>query len=266
MIVLQGVGFAYGRVSVLEDVSGSVEPGQAIALVGENGAGKTTLTRLIMGLEQPDTGTVRVMGEVPTDPARVARSVAYVFQHPARQLFARSVLEEITFGARQLGHDPARVASMARANLERVNLTDRAGTHPHDLPPGEQKLIALAAALTQDPEFLILDEPTQGLDREAAHTVAAIVRDHVEGGGGVLAVTHDSSFVLETADRVWHLADGRIDAEERPEVIFDGGRSAADIGLTVPPVAQLANRMGWSHEDRRAGPAARQVNRIVRSN
>ena len=211
-IQLHDVHFAYGARPVLCGVSGQCGPGEVVGLTGPNGAGKTTLTRLLMALEHPGAGRVEIGGRC-TDglgPADLADQVGYVFQHAGRQFFSRTVLADVAFGLRQLGWTAARAGAAANAALAEVDATRMAGMHPHDLSPADHKRIALAAALAVDPSVLILDEPTQGMDRPGMLRAAAVIRRRKASGTAVLLVTHDMAMLAECADRVWHLEEGHL--------------------------------------------------------
>jgi energy-coupling factor transport system ATP-binding protein len=239
------VSFAYGTISVLEEVDFTIEPGEAVALLGRNGAGKTTLTKLIVALLHPDAGEVWVgdwntRGRAPED---MAARVAYVFQHTEQQLFARTVMEEVVFAPRRLGLARREAETIAQDALDLVGLAAQSETHPYDLPPAERKLVSLAAALAQKPRVLVLDEPTQGLDRSHLLRVCEILRNQVEQGVAVLAVTHDLTVVAEAMGRALVLADGRVIADEDVAHIVASEPRAVQLGLSLPPGPSLSRAL-----------------------
>lgn len=239
------VSFAYGTNSVLRGVSFAAEPGEAVALLGRNGAGKTTLTKLIVALLHPDAGEVWVgdwntTGRTPED---MATRVAYVFQHTEQQLFARTVAEEVIFAPRQLGVSRRDAEGIVEEVLGLVGLALHRETHPYDLPPAERKLVSLAAALAQRPQLLVLDEPTQGLDRSHVLRVCEILRDQVRKGITVLAVTHDLTVVAEGFTRALVLEDGRVVVDEDVANIVGSERRAAELGLPVPAAPSLSRAL-----------------------
>jgi energy-coupling factor transport system ATP-binding protein len=241
----EDVWFGYGDTPVLHGVSLSLEEGETVALLGRNGAGKTTLTKLIVALLRPERGTVWV-GERTTQgrsPEQVARRVAYVFQHPDQQLFARTVHAEVAFGPRQQGLDAAAAELVVREALRRVGLDAMREEHPYDLPAAQRKLVTLGAAIAQRPRVLVLDEPTQGLDRAGARRVMDVVRRMSEDGVTVLAVTHDLAFVAESLDRAVVLADGRIVFDGTAAELVRSEPRAMELGLEVPPAARLAQAL-----------------------
>ena len=180
---LMGVGFAFGENVVLEDASLEVRRGEVVALTGPNGAGKTTLARIAAGLLQADAGEVAH-----------ARS-AYLAQDPGRHLVTERVLDEVALGADRL---------RAVAALAKVGLAGYEERHPRDLSAGERERLALAAVLATEPELLVLDEPTRGVDPERKQELARLLRAEAPRRGTIV-VTHDLPWVAEIADRVVEL-------------------------------------------------------------
>jgi len=236
------VWFAYGDQQVLRGTSLALEAGETVALLGPNGVGKTTLTKLIVGLLHPGRGAVSVCGRSTQDrvPEQLARQVAYVFQHPDQQLFERSVSSEVAFAPRLRALHTDDVEALVRDALRRTGLENLAEEHPFDLPPAQRKLVALAAALAQRPQLLVLDEPTQGLDRSSRARVVEVVRGLGADGVAVLAVTHDPALVAEAFERSLVLEDGRIAHDGPTAVLLSDSDLLAQFGLTRPPAASLS--------------------------
>jgi energy-coupling factor transporter ATP-binding protein EcfA2 len=243
---LEEVWFGYDDTPVLKGVSLEIAGGEAVALLGRNGVGKTTLTKLVVALLQPRSGVVRAGGRITEGkaPEDVARLVAYVFQHPDQQLFARTVWSEVAFGPQQQGLSRDETRGIVGDALERVGLEAYAEVHPYDLPAAQRKLVTLAAAIAQRPRVLVLDEPTQGLDRAGVDRVADIIGGLTEDDVAVLAVTHDLAFVAEALERAIVLEDGRVayDGASR-ELVLDEHK-ARSMGLEVPPAAALSVALG----------------------
>jgi energy-coupling factor transport system ATP-binding protein len=241
------VRFAYpGGPALLRGITTFVDPGEAVVLLGPNGAGKTTLTKLLVGLLQPDTGSVWV-GDLSTrglDPADLAHRVGYVFQHPRHQIFARTVFDEVAFGPRQLGVSPQETESLVRASMGEVGLEGLETTHPYDLPPVQQKLVCLASALAQRPSVLVLDEPTQGFDRRHVVQVARLVRRQVEAGRAVLAVSHDLTFTAEAFDRACVLVGGKIVSDTPADEFVRSQTLVARLGVRPRGVAVIGEALG----------------------
>jgi energy-coupling factor transport system ATP-binding protein len=201
---------AYADRAVLDGLTLNVPRGSATAILGENGAGKTTLARAIMGLLPIRGGSIAINGQrVDGLPVHQrARHVGLVFQDPSRQLFARTVLEEVAFGPRVLGASSRDAHGRAREALEVVELADLERAHPGDLPPQTQRLIAVAAAMAGTPPVLILDEPTAGQDEEGKRRIAAAIARQ-RARGCAMVITHDLSFARRACDHTVVLRNGR---------------------------------------------------------
>jgi len=258
------VRFAYAERPVLEGITLDVEAGETVALLGRNGAGKTTFTKLAVALLHPDAGEIRVAGEVTAGraPEDVAHLVAYVFQHPDQQLFARTAVEEAAFGPQRAGLDTALVRAIAEEALARVGLAGQCQAHPYDLTPAQRKLLTLAAALAQRPQLLILDEPTHGFDRAATARVTRIVREVAEAGIAVLLVSHDLEFVAETVERAVVLAEGGIAADEPLQRLLTRPRRVEDLGLVAPPAVRVSLGLGLPEAPVRAASVAAAIGRL----
>jgi len=206
------VCFGYDpRMPVLTEVGLQAAEGERIALVGPNGGGKSTLGRLLVGLLQPQAGTVRLDGRDPARlaPPALARVAGYVFQQPEQQFLAQSVIDEIMLGLRWDERGAAGVL-MERLGMPLGVFGARS---PYRLSGGEQRRLSLACALVRRPSLLILDEPTFGQDRLGYSALLAILREIVTDGTCLIAATHDARFVRDAVDRVITLAGGRLVAD-----------------------------------------------------
>lgn len=260
-----GVGFSYGSMPALTDVSFSVAPGERVALLGRNGAGKSTLARLVTGLLTPDVGTVWVgdwdtRGLAPED---LARRVGSVFQHADQQLFAPTLEEDVRFGPRALGLPPGEVAQRAEEALEALDLTEYASRHPYDLSPAFRKLAALAGALALAPEVLVLDEPTSGLDRGLRARVARALLGRAAAGAALLVITHDLTFAAELLDRAVVLDRGRLACDEPLAGLLASTGRLEPLGLEPPPVVALSAALDLPGRPVRAADAARALARVA---
>lgn len=210
LLDLRNVDVSYGDRVVLESLTMHVARGSATAILGENGAGKTTLARAIMGLVPVRQGSITVAGQ-PLDRLLVhqrAHHVGLVFQDPSRQLFARTVLEEVAFGPRVLGASHRDAQDRAREALETVDLAGLARAHPGDLAPQTQRIVAIAAAMASGPPVLLLDEPTAGQDEAGKQRIAAAISRQREEGCA-LVITHDLPFARRVCDQAVLLSNGR---------------------------------------------------------
>ncbi len=177
LVELRDVSFAYpGGPPVVDGVDLEVRRGEVVALEGANGSGKTTLAKLASGLLEPSRGRVRRVGRV-----------AYLSQDPGRYLAKETALAEVGLG---VGGDDAR----ARAALDRFGLTFAYDRHPRDLSSGERERLGIAAVAVSEPDVLVLDEPTRGVDPDRKAELAAWLASYAAGGRAVLVATHDRSF------------------------------------------------------------------------
>ena len=246
---LEGVVFDYpDGTRALDGVDLVVGPGGSIALVGANGSGKTTLARHLDGLLRPSAGRVLLDG-VDTSTMRVAQlawSVGLCFQLPDRQIFGRTVRDEVEFGPRHAGLDTPAAFARATEALERVGLASALGTHPGDLGESRRKLLTIASVLAMDTPIVVLDEPTTGLDANGVALVASLVRELVAKGRAVVGISHDLRFVAGTFERVAVLEQGRITLQGSPAEVFAPAAwpTLRAAGLEPPRAAIVGHRLG----------------------
>jgi energy-coupling factor transporter ATP-binding protein EcfA2 len=202
---LQGVGFAYetGR-PVLQDIHMTVQQGEMIALCGPNGSGKSSLLKVLAGILKPQAGQVTVLNHVAPDLEALIGRVGFLFQNPDEQLFADSVAAEVAFGPGQLG----RVVD-ASAWLNTAGFDPLKERHPQTLSHGQRRLLAVVAVLAMEPEILILDEPTTGLDDANWRRLMEVLRASAARGKSVVFTTHHPR-AGDWADRVLVMKEGRM--------------------------------------------------------
>jgi energy-coupling factor transporter ATP-binding protein EcfA2 len=207
LVELEDAGCSYPPGDpALEDVSLALYPGEVTALLGPNGSGKTTLLKLLCGRLAPTRGRVMIGGTANPRLDQLVGKVGFLFQNPDEQLFTDSAIGEIAFGPGNLGRsvDP-------RERLEQVGLGSHADSHPAALSRGERQRLAAAAVLAMEPEIILLDEPTTGLDRNAWIQLMELVIGHAtERGAGVVYSTHHQEMADAFAHRAITLREGRI--------------------------------------------------------
>jgi energy-coupling factor transport system ATP-binding protein len=235
-------------IEAVRGVSLTLQPGSTVAILGQNGSGKTTLVKHLNGLLRPAEGRILLDGE-PTDGqsiSRLAGTVGFVFQNPDEQLFERSVEREVSFGPRNLGMAAVEIGPLVASSLAAVGLSDERATNPYDLDLSRRKLVALAGVLAMNPAILVLDEPTTGQDADGIERVGAVIAAMRSAGRTVVAVTHDMEFASASFERIIVMRDGVIVADGRPEAVFAPANVEllASTGLTRPPAARIAARMG----------------------
>lgn len=211
IVRFRGVGYSYpGGGASVRVLDFEVFPGEIVGIVGQNGAGKTTLTKLLNGLLKPAEGNVVVADlntrEVPT--SRIARHVSTLFQNPDRQICKDTVLDEVAFGLLLQGVSLDEASARAKATCERFGLPlDEA---PFSLSRGQRQMVALASVVVGEPQIIVLDEPTCGLDYRECMTVMETVRDMAAAGSAVVMVCHDMEVMSDFADRLVVMANGEI--------------------------------------------------------
>lgn len=254
-LVAHGVSYTYaaGRefgVDAVCDADLSIETGELVVVAGTTGSGKSTLLRLLAGLLEPACGSVEVDGYSPGD--RSARgAVAIVFQDPETQFFAETLRLDAAFGPRNLGHpDPEADADRALAEVG-LDPSVYGGRSPFGLSGGEARRGAIAGALAMNARYLLLDEPTAGLDAMGR----AAIRDALDAQrtrSGIVVVTHDPAEFLDSASRVVALDAGRIAFAGTTEDLYTDSVAYEEAGLSLPPVVrtQLLARARGARLDR----------------
>jgi energy-coupling factor transport system ATP-binding protein len=207
-VELHDVWYAYNGHDALKGVDLRIRPGEFVAIMGRNGAGKTTLLKQMVGLLKPKRGQVRVMGQDThrVDQQAIVDHVGYVPQNPSALLFADTVRRELDFTQKSRGLTPGGYDSL----LKTLDLSRQADRYPRDLSVGEQQRTALAAILVANPEIILLDEPTRGLDYRQKQALADFLHGEKAKGRTVIMVTHDVELVAACADRVILMGDGQI--------------------------------------------------------
>lgn len=232
-IELQNLSKAYGKTTVVNNVSLSIEHGEIFGLLGPNGAGKTTTLSMIEGLRQPDSGRVRVMGlDMATQPLRIKQQIGVQLQSTSL-LPDVTVIEQLRLFGRLYG---VRLTNeMIDTLLERVMLTEKRHAVSNKLSGGQQQRLSLAIALVNDPEIIFLDEPTAGLDPQSRHVLWEIVQGLSDEGRTVVLTTHYMEEAQALAHRVGILDHGELLAVDTPAALINeiGGLSTITVNLPM---------------------------------
>ena len=240
MLVVRTLCFSYDGTPALRGVTLTVGEGELVVLMGRNGSGKTTLLKCIVGLLRPQQGEIRLAGEplAGRETADVCQGVGYLPQEPDALLFADTVADELQVTLRNHGlvdHPPLAPTAL----LERLGLSDLAGSYPRDLSVGQRQRVALGAVTVTRPRLLLLDEPTRGMDYAAKRDLVRLLREWQAEGAGILLVTHDVEWAAQAADRVVMLRQGQVVADGSPSDVLAGSP------LFAPQIARLFPGTGW---------------------
>jgi cobalt/nickel transport system ATP-binding protein len=233
-ISVAGLGFAYpDGTRALQDVSFEVGHGEAIAVVGANGAGKSTLLMHLNGLLSPTEGTVSIGGMpvVKSTLPEIRRTVGMIFQDPDDQLFMPTVGEDVGFGPLNLGLPPEAVAARVDEALARVGAGHLKERPPYRLSGGEKRAVAIATVLAMEPNLLVMDEPSSGLDPRARRRLIGLLASfrHTR-----IIATHDLDLAAELCERTLVISGGRLVADAPTRQIFSDDELLAASGLERP--------------------------------
>lgn len=254
-IKLNNVGYYYGKQKkwgkkvppkyVLENINLTIESGEKVAICGKSGSGKTTLLQLLKGFTRPSSGELLLEGHNPFKEKKeeLFDKIGYVFQYPEHQLFAATVAEDIEFGLKQLGvPSQEREVKMLQA-LEDVGLPAETYRHrsPLELSGGEKRRVAIAGVLVLEPEVLILDEPTAGLDLSSRVALFELIEDlRQKRGTTIIWVSHQLEEMLNYAERMIAIHNGSIVADGKPITILTDENIRSIFGWEEPPALTIA--------------------------
>lgn len=246
VVEIQNLSYRYGKEKpVLEGINLSLASGEFMALVGANGAGKTTLTKHFNALLKPTSGEVWVSGKNTKEhtTAELARVVGYVFQNPDHQIFESSVEREIAYGLKNISLGENEITERIDEVLQLTGLQSFRQVHPLTLGKGQRQLLTVASILALQPEILVIDEPTTGLDWAEALKVMAVVKNLHEQGTTIIMITHDMEWVAEYAERVVVLHHGQILLDGTPKKVFDQRELLREACIVPPQIVQLCKKM-----------------------
>jgi ABC-2 type transport system ATP-binding protein len=239
VIEISGLRKGYAGRTVLGGIDLTVGAGELVALLGPNGAGKTTTVEIIEGYRTADAGTVRVLGMDPRRGGPALRARVGLMLQGGAGLEPRASVRDLVrlYTAFHVG------GRRADELIAQVGLYAVAGSRVRRLSGGERQRLSLALVLAGDPEVLILDEPTAGMDPEARRSTRQLIAGLRDEGRTILLTTHDLGDVERLADRVAILHGGRIVADEAPESLVHGGQAAVRFRLHAPPTAAAVDRL-----------------------
>jgi cobalt/nickel transport system ATP-binding protein len=243
LIETRDLSYVYpGNVTALHHVNFVAPRNARIAVIGANGAGKSTLFKCFNGIFTPTSGQVLIRGEAITreNLREVRKFVGLVFQNPDDQIFSPTVEQDVAFGPMNLGLDVETVHHRVHEALQLVGIEDLAHRVPHHLSGGEKKRVAIAGIIAMEPEVLVLDEPTAGLDPRGVRELIDVINNlSLTFGMTVIFSTHDVSVIPEVADYLYVMAKGRFVAQGTVEEVFAQPELLASVRLDVPVLPRL---------------------------
>lgn len=244
MIECDSVRFSYGKTKDAELIHGislSIKDGEFVALTGENGAGKSTFSKLLAGILKPSDGKISVNG-IDTKKAKnsvLAKNTGFLFQNPDRQLCTYTVRDEIAFGQKAL-----KTGTEEEISKRTEKIIERFGFNPDEAPfslsRGQRQRLALASIIAVEPKVMILDEPTTGLDYKECMEIMSAVKELNQNGTTVIMVCHDMELVLDFAQRMIVLANGKIEADGKTLEIMRSKEILQKASLLPPQIIQIA--------------------------
>ena len=250
VLELKNFSYVYGTGTPFEktavnNLSLSIEKGEFIGIMGHTGSGKSTLVQMLNGLMKPTSGQVLLDGEDiwanPKDIRKIRFKVGMVFQYPEYQLFEETVAKDIAFGPTNMGKSGAELEKAVNDAARFTGLKDELlEKSPFDLSGGEKRRAAIAGVIAMNPEVLVLDEPTAGLDPMGRDVLLSqIVQYHKERKNTVILVSHSMEDIARVADKIIVMNKSNLVMFDKTKEVFSKGRELEKIGLRVPQITKI---------------------------
>ena len=249
-IELRNVRYDYGQGNerpALDNVNLKIDKNEFIGIIGHTGSGKSTLTQLFNGLLYTSGGQVIVDGQEISEDHKsklkvIRQKVGLVFQYPEYQLFEETIALDIAFGPKNLGLSEEEINKRVKDSMEKVGLSYEKfkDESPFELSGGQKRRVAIASILAMKPQYLILDEPTAGLDPEGRDEILREIKSiyDSEEDMTVIIVSHSMEDIAKVANRVIVMNQGKIFADDKPEIIYSMSEKLDKIGLDVPQITR----------------------------
>lgn len=231
--------------TALEDINIDIHTGEFVGIIGHTGSGKSTLIQMFNGLIKPTKGQVLLNGEDingdKVNKKQVRQKVGLVFQYPEYQLFEMTVKEDVAFGPKNMGLSKEEVEKRVKYALDAVGLDESYyEKSPFELSGGQKRRVAIAGVLAMNPETLILDEPTAGLDPKGRNELFdQLKKMHEELGLTIILISHSMEDVAKYVEKLFVLYKGKIAYQGTPREVFAHGKSLEEIGLAMPQIRYI---------------------------
>ena len=241
---IYSVGTPFEHVA-LKDISFSIEKGEFVGIIGHTGSGKSTLMQHLNGLIKPTEGAVLLDGQDIWSDKKFTRQcrfrVGLVFQYPEYQLFEETVYKDIAFGPKNMGLKPEEIDRRVREAAGFVGLTEeQLNVSPFDLSGGQKRRVAIAGVIAMEPEVLILDEPTAGLDPDGREDILQNIQNYRKAKNAtIMMVSHSMNDVAKLTDRLLVLSDAQLAMNGTPKEVFAHAQELTEMGLDIPEVTRV---------------------------
>lgn len=254
-IIVDNVSCIYGQKTpfefrALENVTLEINEGEYIAIIGQTGSGKSSLIQHLNGLIKPTSGTLDVFGTKITSAKKqneligLRKKVGLVFQFPEVQLFEETVQKDIEFGPKNFKVDPLKRAQMAKELIKVVGLDESfLEMSPFELSGGQKRRVAIAGILALEPEVLILDEPTAGLDPQGKKDILEMIKQLHKSGKTIIVVTHDMDSVRDYATRALVMEKGHLVIDQSPVELFAQTEKLNELAIDLPTITRIGNML-----------------------
>lgn len=250
IIEVKDLSFTYGigtpfEKKAVDSLNLSINEGEVIGLIGHTGSGKSTFVQMLNGLIRPTGGMVLLDGkdiwEKPKQIRKIRFKVGMVFQYPEYQLFDETVYKDISFGPKNKGLSESEIDETVRKAAKFVGLSDELlEQSPFDLSGGEKRRAAIAGVIAMDPDVLVLDEPTAGLDPKGRKLLLSqIAQYHRERKNTIIIVSHSMEDIAQTTDRIIVMNHGKLEMFDTPKKVFSQGEKLESMGLRVPEITRI---------------------------
>ena len=249
MIELQNITYTYSpktpfEKTAVDGVSLRVNKGELVGIIGPSGSGKSTLIQLMNGLLKPASGEVFFEGE---PLKKVNTRIGIVFQYPEAQIFEETIQKELEFGPKNIGMDKVDIAKAIQNSIKIMGIDSDLQKSPHEISGGQKRKVAIASVLSMNPEVLILDEPTAGLDPRAKRQLLETLVNMNRTGTTIILVSHSMEEIAEICTRIVVMKDAKIYADGPVADIFSNSKELIDIGLDIPEITKYMQERG--HEN-----------------
>lgn len=253
-ILLENVCYTYGsdttsEIKALNNVNLEINKGEFVAIIGHTGSGKSTLIQHFNGLERPKSGNVfynnENIYENNYDLRKLRCKVGLVFQYPEHQLFEETVLKDVCFGPMNMGMSREEAEKKAKLMLEQVGINEKCyNKSPFELSGGQKRRVAIAGVLAMNPEIIVLDEPTAGLDPKGRDKILNRIKElHDNTGIGVVLVSHSMEDVANYAQRLIVINNGKIKYDGMPKDVFKHYKELEKMGLKAPQITYIMHKL-----------------------